>query len=458
MRKLLQKHRLHLLLFFLKLAYKIKQLRFKRAIDVGSLLLLKMKNLIRKMTLEARLEGDDEAFDGVVHVAALRLLKPEIFGIDDNFPTEDIPDEHRETYDKPNALYSKFKKDVDSIVEKIEEEQSVKQILSDYCLIQHFVEIGLENDSFAQYHLSRAKKMGLGVTPLTNRDIRQLKRKLKKDIAKLRDTIADRKALKIDISASEIVVLISAASSLFLISGYLYNYLLLGEFGVDVSKFFTLSDYISSSISRIGYTFSATVWGTIFFFLGDHSASRKSIAQISYGHKGRRIHSLIIIATALIGTIVEYFQNIQLFYSFGYFTAIFLSMFLLPNMCQKYFKKPIPAQYILIFIFCFFAHLWASLGSTIDEFRYEELHSINAYDVKLKDSLSLSTSDFVLIAANSGFFFFLDQNRRLHILRKDQVEYLEQRQPEDTNRFWIFPSRPHYKNGNTNAPPHRKRE
>ena len=458
MKKLLRKHRLHLLLFFLRLAYRIKRLRFKRALDVGFLLLLKLKYLIREMTLEARLEGDDEAFDGVVHVAALRLLKPEIFGIDDDFPTEDIPDEHRETYDERSALYSKFKKDVDPIVQKMEEEQNVKQVLSDYWLIQHFVENRLKNNSVAQYYLSRAKKMGLGAIPLTNRDIRQLKRQLQKDITMLRDTIADRKAFKIDISTSEIAVLISAASPLFFISGYLYNYLLLGEFGVDVSKFFTLSDYISSSISRIGYTFSATVWGTIFFFLGDHSASRKSIAQISYEHKGRRIHSLIIIATALIGTIVGYFQNIQLFYSFGYFTAISLSMFLLPDMCQKYFKKPIPAQYILIFIFCFFAHLWASLGSTIDEFRYEELHSMKAYDVKLRDSLSLPTSDFVLIAANSGFFFFLDQNRKLHILRKDQVEYLKQRQPEDTNRFWIFLSRPHYNNGNTNVPPHRKRE
>ena len=410
------------------------------------------------MTLETRLEGDDEAFDRVVQVAALRLLKPEIFGIDDDFPVEDIPDGHREIYDEPNALYSQFKEDVDSIIKKIEEEQRVKQILSDYWLIQHFIKNSLKNNSVAQYYLSRAKKMVLGAIPLTDRDIRHLKRKLKKDIVRLRDMIADRKALKIDISASGIAVLVSVASPFFFISGYLYNYLLLGEFGVNVSKFFTLSDYIASSISRIGYTFSATVWGTIFFFLGDHSASRKSIAQISYELKGRRIHSLIIIATTLIGTIVGYFQNIQLFYFFGYFTAISLSMFLLPGMCQKYFKQPIPAQYILIFIFCFFAHLWASLGSTIDEFRYEEPHSINAYDVKLKDSLSLSTSDFVLIAANSGFFFFLDQNRRLHILRKDQVEYLEQRQPKDTNRFWIFPSRPHYKNGNTNVPPHKKRE
>ena len=94
--------------------------------------------------------------------------------------------------------------------------------------------------------------------PLTIRDLYSLKRTVRKKMVALRENIADREALKIEIATKEIMALLSVVSSFFLISGYLYNRLLFGEFGIDVSKFFTLSDYIASSVSQIGYTFAAT--------------------------------------------------------------------------------------------------------------------------------------------------------------------------------------------------------
>ena len=443
MRKFLRNIAFNLILLpLLRLAYKIELLTFKRAVSLRGLLLLKLNYLIRVVKPDAHLEGYDEDLDKAIHIAALRLLEPEVFGIDDDFPSEDIPDQLRATYDELNARYSEIKTDADSIVQEMAEKQSVRQILSDYWLIRHFSETIRKNEGIAQYNLSRAKKMGFRATPLTTRDLYSLERTVRKEIADLRDTIADRKALKIDISTSEITVLASAASSLFLVSGYLYNHLLLGEFGVDVSKFFTLSDFVASSISTIGYTFSAAAFATLVTFLRVHSFSRKSAAQMRYGQSKLDYRGYFLTGICLIGTVVGYYSDIYQFYNTGFLAAICLSVFWIPRVCEKYFKKPRSALFIVFFFVCFSAHLWASLGKTINEYRYEELQKIKVFDIKLKDSLSLPTSDFVLIAANSGYYFLLDQNRKAHIISKGQVEYLERRPTKGgSNPFDIFPGR-----------------
>lgn len=342
MRNSLQKLRQKLIVLpLLKLGCKIELLEFKRALKVDTLLLQKLKYLIREMNPKARLEGHDEDFDKTVYIAAFRLLKPEIFGKDPDFPSRDVPVE--EIYDELKALYSKIQTNVDAIVQEISQEPRVRQVLIHCSLIQHFLEKRKKNSAVAEYHLARATKMDSGVIPLTVRDLYSLKRTVRKEMVALREIIADREALKIEIAAKEIVALLSIVSSFFLISGYLYNRLLFEEFGIDVSKFFTLSDYIASSVSQIGYSF---------------------------------------------------------------------------------------------------ASLWMNLGHTIDDLRYKELQKQKKYAVKFKENISLPPSDFVLLAANSDFVFFLDENRKVHIYSKDLLQHLEQRQKGvGSNPFFLFPRR-----------------
>ena len=441
MRNFLQKLWQNLMVFpLLKLGCKIEPLMVKHALKVRRLLSQKLEYLIWEMRPKARLAGSDADFDRIVHVAAFRLLKPEIFGKAPDFPSSDVPDE--EIYDELQYMYSEIETDVDSIVQEISQEPRVSQVLIAYSLIQHFLAMRKKNEAVAEYHLTRARGMEPGVIPLTDKDLYSLKRTMRKEMVALRDIFAARKALKIEFTATEIVALLSVASSFFLISGYLYNRLLFREFGIDVSKFFTLSDYIASSVSQIGATFASAFLSLVAFFWGEHLVSRKSLFQHRYDQKKFAFLPSALVGMSLTFVVLGYFDNVKLFYTGLYLSIILLALFLLPDLCRKYFNKPRPAHYVLLFIVYSFSYLWLSLGYTIDDLRYEELQKQKKYDVEFKENISLPSSDFVLLAANSDFFFFLDENRKVHIYSKDLVQYLEQRQKKvGLNPFFLFPRR-----------------
>ena len=390
----------------------------------------------------AHLAGHDEKFDRAVHLAALRLLKPEIFGLEKDFPSRDISDKVQEVYDGLNALYSENKKDVDSMVQKIANDLRVKRVLRDYWLILNLVENIDENETLAEYNLKRAAKLGLEAALLSYRDLKSLERTTRRDAVGLRESVADREALKVDFSALGVAVLVTIVSALFTISGYLYNHELFSAFGVDVSKFFTLSDYIASSISRLSNSFIAAGLVILGFFHGHYRSSRKSTAQFNYEKGKRKYLDYIIVGALAIITAIAYKLDMILFYPAGFLTIAALAMFLLPKICRKVFKKSNAAMYALIFSVCFFAEVWRSVGTTIAIFRYGDLHEMKAYDIELKDSTSFSTSDHLLIAANSGFLFFLDEERKIHILSKDHLQYFVQRQEEvGVDPFFLYPER-----------------
>ena len=135
MRSFLQEFRLNLIVYpLLRVRNKIELLTFKRALKTGTLLLQQLEQqleyLIREMDPKASLEGHDADFDKTAHVAAFRLLTPEIFEKDPDFPSRDVPAE--EIYDELKALYSEIQTNVDAIVQEISQEPRVRQVLIHY--------------------------------------------------------------------------------------------------------------------------------------------------------------------------------------------------------------------------------------------------------------------------------------------------------------------------------------
>ena len=237
--------------------------------------------------------------------------------------------------------------------------------------------------------------------------------------------------------------LLAVASSLFLISGYFYNQFLLGSFGVDVSYYFTVSDYISSSISKIGFSFSAAAIGAVSYFLGVHSLSRKSFAQVERERRKPDYWKHFIVLTSITGAVLNlYLGNIQIFYSASYPVVIFTSLFYLPKACRKYFKQPDSALYTAIFVISLFTHLWSSTGMRINELRTGDLAEMKVYDIAFSGSVGPTSDELLLVASNSNYYFLLDDERRMHVFGKASVRSLQRR--ESAGPRWssvIFPTK-----------------
>ena len=233
--------------------------------------------------------------------------------------------------------------------------------------------------------------------------------------------------LKIDVSAVQIVALISVFSTVFFVSGYLYIRLLFNKLGVDVSNFFTLSDYIAASISRIADAFIVAVISIIGFYAGRHRTLQKSRATIVAEHKTVLCVYISMVFVSLAIAVYGYFFSNRIFYIFTFIAVASISPFLFYFLSHTFFKKPLPVMFSLIFLFNFTGYMCVSVGKTIAKLESNETHSMSAFNVKLKDNATPPNLKFVLITANSGYLFLQDQNGKIHIIARSQLKYLEQR-------------------------------
>jgi len=384
--------------------------------------LVKHKLLYRIRLLEPS-EGTDKDFDLVVHLASLKILTPEIF--DDHAPiflSPNLPELER-VYSERKSEYLGKKNAVDSLVDRIKMNAEVKKLTETYNLLRHFESSYLKKKDEADYYLLKARKINAAVTPLNTSDLFALERSLRKDINKIRAELSDREAIKISLSVQNATALISVVSSIFLISGYLYNQLLLSEFGIEVSKFFTLTDYLASSIDAIRYSASSAVIGIAAYFWGAHDASRKSVAQIEIERKQVVYLPYIILLVAIFSSIFAYIRNSIAFYDRIYMVIIFASMLSAPWVARRYFKEPLVAIFLIVFLFTFSGHLFISVKKTIYTFKYDN-KKIENYKIIFKKDIPIESSALVLIAGNSNYLFFIDEEKNGVIIPRDQVQYI----------------------------------
>ncbi len=443
MRNLLHSLKIRMVVLpLLRIAGWLRLMSLKRALTVDSLLLTKLEHLIRLMNPESLSEGYDEEYDKVVYISAKKLRQPHIFEDDTDYPGE-ILQEVAEAYASLRKEYEKQQELVDTTEQNALKNSAVKRTLADYCRIRHFIDSGFNRKESAEYHLTRAKDMGFAADPIKEKELYAYEKSVRTDIAELRYSISEREAVKVDLSIPGMTFLLAVASSLFLISGYLYNQFLLGSFGVDVSYYFTVSDYISSSISKIGFSFSAAAIGVASYFFGVHSSSRKSFAQVELERRKPDYWKYVIVWASIMGAILNlYLGNIQIFYSVSYLAVISTSLSYLPKACRKYFKRPDATLYTAIFVISLFTHLWSSTGMRINELRTDDLAEMKAYDIAFSGSVGPTSDELLLVASNSNYYFLLDDERRMHVIGKASVRSLQRREPAGPRWFsLIFPTK-----------------
>jgi len=417
-----------------KLSYKLKYLAFKRALNLQPLLTLRVKYQLRLRIPEARLEGYDAELDRIIHLATFRLNKPEIFSIElPDYLFPNLDQELKNTYQSLKEEYERKKEDVDPIVEQIGTRKEIKETVERYHLLQHFIETHSPNSNSraAEYHLQLARQLNPNTTPLLLDNLYTLERQTRKDLNDLRELISDREALKISLSLNNAASFISVISSFFMLTGYLYNHFLLNAFGIEVSKYFGLSDYLASSIEGIRYSVSGAAVGLLVLFFVAHSTSRMSPLQMEHERQSAPVKYWPYLFFLLLGSIgvnvIAYYLNDQeSFYDSTYTLIFLLTIHFAPKLSRKYFKEPLTALFILVFIASFSGHMFASVGKEIYRFKHYDFSKLNRYEVGFSDRLPVGERELVLLAGNSDYLFFLDRLRNPIIVPKREILYLRQ--------------------------------
>ena len=265
-----------------------------------------------------------------------------------------------------------------------------------------------------------------------NKKSREVSRQFKKAKREVRAKLKDRREKeeyerlpKIEIISPKISVILGLFSVLFLCTGFLYNVLFLGYFGIELSKFFTISDYLASSIDKVYYCFISILVGMAIGLFLYPEYLKGEIPKIRRS-KFAEVFDKSIMPLMAILVVVSYIQkNYD-----GFFIALQLFLFLLSIHIiiyfLKYFENPIRSYFILIATTLFFLSISLGAVKDISSIYREETGNIKKYHVVFKKGITLEEKNLILLASNSKYAFFYDKkHQKTIVLPTHDIDHIE---------------------------------
>jgi hypothetical protein len=212
-------------------------------------------------------------------------------------------------------------------------------------------------------------------------------------------------------------------TAIFILTGFVYNYFFLGFFGIRVENFFTLQDYLASSIEKIYLIIISLFFATISSLVArliigrrKHMLSHRLLATLLY---------LIPLAMTAGGILmlVRYHEPFGYFMlSFAIFIAgdFFLFRIVFKGNHGSY------SRYFYLTVFIFYLLLIVSVVNyDRDTVLTEPMHSLSRYKVHFTRDIRINEKDCIVLEANSNYFFFFDKKLyRAYVVPKDGISYI----------------------------------
>ena len=240
----------------------------------------------------------------------------------------------------------------------------------------------------------------------------------------LRKALAERSALKADVTLSALVSLLGIASAILVIAGYLYTTTLLDAFGVDASFFFSLPDYLAGSLEQLrnaGYSAAA---GLALFLLGIRNSSLQSKLEYQRSEKQRRSGDRAIFASivvAAVAVVVGAYAGKPSFPALE-MLGVIVAYWSADKIAGMAFKRHRPAFLFLAIVFVFSAHVAIRLYQQIYDLKSGNWGAVRSTRLALKTPLAVPDASLIIISANGNFVFALSkEDRSVYVIPRDNV-------------------------------------
>ena len=128
------------------------------------------------------------------------------------------------------------------------------------------------------------------LNPTDASEIRETYSKLKKEFKNVQREFLNSRARRIDLDLKNLTSLLLWFPAVFIVAAYIYTSALYGHFGIDVTKFFSMNDYVAISLKEL---FKAS-WLVFAVFIGFVRAYRDPRARATQHRSKRRRYSHIV--------------------------------------------------------------------------------------------------------------------------------------------------------------------
>ncbi|MGF1740154.1 hypothetical protein L4C34_03545 [Vibrio profundum] len=229
---------------------------------------------------------------------------------------------------------------------------------------------------------------------------------------------------KFKFGAAEISSIIAFLSAMFIFSGYIYEKIFFLSFNVDVEDFYTIQDYLSSSLGAISSSFLYTVVPLVsvcFIYLMDSNSPSFHTLERFLSRKSRPVYYFIFLLfisyLILIATIDRYYE-LQMY--IGWVAILFL---FLKYLFSKYLGEVRSVIFLTLFAFILYvSSVFLVAKQNVDS-------AINSKDEKYSIILKSGYKAYKAyryLSSNSNFIFMLsNKDNAIVILPKDSIMSLK---------------------------------
>lgn len=171
----------------------------------------------------------------------------------------------------------------------------------------------------------------------------------------------DLQAIKISLSISDFLKIVTILGTVFLVTGYIENYLFFRSYNLDISSFFNTQDYLTINIESIASILITTVFYVVSAYLGANSSVGYSPSELEddflYKEKVRKRLLIFFIVLSLLCYFVTYVHLlfIPLFVQLLIYSIFYLlfSIKFIPFIAKRFFIDSLKTRFILLFIFVY---------------------------------------------------------------------------------------------------------
>lgn len=301
---------------------------------------------------------------------------------------------------------------------------SVRNTARLYFLADSFIQSILSKHQEEEESFQLACTFDSNAEKLKVTDLNKSLRLTKKRYREVRTSLAERSALKVDVKLSDISTVVGLISICVAISGYLHTHYFYSLFGIDVSLFFGITDYLAASVEQIRYGAIAAFFAFISLLYGLRAGSTRSVAHFIATKKQRKQGQIItlfcIIVMSGLSILTIYldrpsFPLIQLM-------VVIFSQRISWSISHKFFSRPLPAFISMMGLLIFTGCIAVAGYQKYFEILHTQSNS-NNIQVILKDEVFKGQNETYLLGSNSSFLFLLDiKNRTVHVVPRLQLK------------------------------------
>ena len=243
---------------------------------------------------------------------------------------------------KNNEEYQKF-------LVKIKNSFQNKIIISTYHRINEYLSFVLKHEDI-ELHSKKAIEFDKNSVKINEWDeFKKVRRKIKQVAKKNLSEKKDIQTFKISISTSDLVTYISLLGSLFLIAGFFKAHLYYKQFGLDISLFFGIQDYLTTSMKTLSDLAISSIIGIVSVYFG-FNANIKDPEPIKVREqKKMNVERNILIAVLILTAMSSYLITKEHQYRLYEFVYVLLILMIIPKIAFRFFQNGFKAMFILIF-------------------------------------------------------------------------------------------------------------